>query len=122
MQAAAVPSRHQPPQPLNGPQSPLPPITCIAFRSQRSGNLRGFATLHIPMWRCRISNCAVFENSNGISVAMPGWKREVTREGEATQQWQAILEFDEPRLLRAFSDAAAIAVRAYAPAAFDGGR
>jgi hypothetical protein len=101
-------------------------VTCLAFRPVQNGvALLGYVDLHLPKVRMRLLNCPVFQTPTARWVGLPAapqldgeCRARLDRDGRVV--YRASLEFDDPGLTRAFSDAAIRALLVYAPDAFDG--
>jgi hypothetical protein len=98
-------------------------IECVKFTPRRSGALRGFADLRLRRCRLTLIDCAVLMNERSRWVGLPakaqldGEKR--ARIGDNGKvAYTPTVSFDDQDVLRAFSDAAVVAVLAFAPEAF----
>jgi hypothetical protein len=98
-------------------------LTCIGFKSVRSGALRGFASLHFAGWRVRIHGIAVLESQGRRWAQLPA-RPVLDRDGNAIRGdggkvvYAPVIEFDADERRRLFSELAITAIEIYAPGAF----
>ncbi|HWK68590.1 MAG TPA: hypothetical protein VNS34_27005 [Rhizobiaceae bacterium] len=103
-----------------------PSIACLAFRPAGGhGALVGHGDFHLPRVRMRLLNCAVFDTGQARWVGLPSAPqldadRRARTGSDGKTIYRPCLEFDDPQLARAFSDAAIDALLRYRPDAFGG--
>jgi hypothetical protein len=91
----------------------------------RTGRLLCFVSVRLPIG-LTIRDCPVLTGSNGPWVNLPG-KPQIDKEGQPRRDakgklaYLVILEWDNPRLRRRFSDAVIDLIRAHHPDVLEGG-
>ncbi len=105
-----------------------PTIACLAFRTAAGhGALVGHGDFHLPRVRMRLLHCPVFDNGQARWVGLPAApqldaERRARTGSDGKIIFRPTIEFDDPHLGSAFSDAAIEALVRYQPDVFDGGR